>query len=134
MYTLSVKKDNTYEIFIDKNSEKKGNLLTDLEPPVNPPAEIDDPEDHKPEDWEDNAQIVDETARKPDDWDESQPPTIPDKNAVKPSDWLEDEPQLIPDPDAKKPNDWDEEQVGFPPHTHRTPLFIIYSLSLYFFF
>jgi len=40
LYTLVVRSDNSFEIFIDKESKKKGSLLTDMEPPINPPVEI----------------------------------------------------------------------------------------------
>jgi hypothetical protein len=38
--------------------------LTDFNPPVNPPKEIDDPEDKKPEDWVDAKRIPDPDATK----------------------------------------------------------------------
>lgn len=60
--------DNTYEIFIDQSSVSKGSLLTDVVPPVNPPKEIDDPNDSKPSDWDERAKIPDPEAVKPDDW------------------------------------------------------------------
>lgn len=41
-----------------------GSLLEDFEPPVNPPKEIEDPEDKKPEDWVDEAKIPDPDATK----------------------------------------------------------------------
>ena len=50
---------------------KSGNLLLSMLPSVNPPKEIDDPDDKKPEDWVDEAKIDDPEATKPDDWDES---------------------------------------------------------------
>ena len=37
-------------------------------PSVIPEAEINDPEDKKPEDWDDRAKIPDPEATKPDDW------------------------------------------------------------------
>lgn len=40
---------------------------------------MDDPDDTKPDDWVDDARII-------------------DKDAVKPDDWLEDEPLMINDP------------------------------------
>lgn len=112
LYTLVVQPDQTFEIFINNESKKKGSLLEDFEPPVNPPAEIDDPEDKKPADWVEQAKIPDPTATKPDDWDEDAPLEIPDEDAVKPDGWLEDEPLNIPDPDAQKPEEWDEEEDG----------------------
>lgn len=49
-------------------SKAKGSLLEDMNPPVNPPKEIDDPTDSKPDDWVDEAKIDDPEASKPDDW------------------------------------------------------------------
>jgi hypothetical protein len=56
--------DNTYEILINDESVKKGSLLEDFDPPVNPPSEIDDPTDVKPADWVDVQQIPDMDAVK----------------------------------------------------------------------
>lgn len=47
---------------------------------MNPDKEIDDPEDKKPGDWVDEAQIRDPTAVKPDDWDEDEPFQIVDED------------------------------------------------------
>lgn len=41
-----------------------GNFLEDFTPAVNPEAEIDDPEDSKPEDWVDTKRIADPDATK----------------------------------------------------------------------
>ncbi|KAG6817579.1 hypothetical protein H0H87_006956 [Tephrocybe sp. NHM501043] len=112
LYTLIVNPDNTYEVLFNGDSDKKGNLLEDFEPAVNPPKEIDDPEDKKPADWVDQQKIPDPDAKKPDDWDEDAPYEILDVDAVKPDDWLEDEPNYIPDPDASKPEEWDDEEDG----------------------
>jgi calnexin len=112
LYKLVVRPDNTFEIFIDEESVRSGSLLQDFNPPVNPPKEIDDPEDKKPADWVDEAKIPDPQATKPDDWDESEPKDIEDMDAVKPAEWLDDEPLLIPDPKAEKPAGWDEEEDG----------------------
>jgi len=90
-------------------------LLEDFEPPVNPPKEIDDPEDKKPADWVDQEKISDPDAKKvcrypelmksevdvklqPNDWDEDAPYEILDMDAKKPDDWLDDEPETIADP------------------------------------
>jgi len=86
--------------------------LENFNPSVNPPAEIDDPNDTKPETWIDTAQIPDPKAVKPDDWDEDAPYSIPDEDAEKPEGWLDDEPLQIPDPDAEKPEEWDDEEDG----------------------
>eukprot|EP00959_Pyramimonas_sp_CCMP1952_P438474 9179791-Pyramimonas_sp.AAC.1 len=55
--SLSQRSTNTqlhpYEILIDNEVAKEGSLLEDLDPAINPPAEINDPTDFKPEDWVD---------------------------------------------------------------------------------
>ncbi|CAH0628631.1 unnamed protein product [Chrysodeixis includens] len=112
LYTLIVRPDNTFSILVDNKEVNAGSLLEDFTPPVNPPEEIDDPNDKKPEDWDEREKVVDPSATKPEDWDETAPAQIVDPNAVKPDGWLDDEPETIPDPEAVKPSDWDEEMDG----------------------
>lgn len=112
LYTLVVSPDQTFEIRIDNGVVNKGSLLEDFVPPVNPPREIEDPNDKKPADWDDREKISDPDATKPDDWDEDEPSTIIDPDATKPDGWLDDEPRLVPDPEATKPEDWDDEMDG----------------------
>ncbi|EDO49786.1 predicted protein, partial [Nematostella vectensis] len=112
LFTLVVRPDNTFEVFIDQESVNKGSLLEDMTPPVNPPAEIEDPDDKRPEDWDEREKIPDPDAEKPDDWDEDAPVKIPDTNAKKPEGWLDDEPEYVPDPNGIKPEDWDDEEDG----------------------
>lgn len=109
---LIVRPDNTFEIQVDKVVVNSGNLLKDMEPPINPPKMVDDPEDNKPEDWDEREKITDPNAVKPDDWDEDAPKTIIDPNAKKPNGWLDDEPELVADPAAAMPQDWDEAEDG----------------------
>lgn len=71
-----------------------------------PPKQINDPDDKKPDDWDEREYIDDPEAKKPDDWDENAPREIEDEETVMPDDWLENEEALIPDPNAKKPDDW----------------------------
>jgi len=47
-----------YDVLIDGESKKSGSIFDDFEPPFNPPAEIDDPEDTKPEDWVDSPKCA----------------------------------------------------------------------------
>jgi calnexin len=112
LYTLHIKQDSSFEILIDKESVKTGSLLTDMEPPINPPELIDDPTDSKPEDWVEEAQIPDPAEHKPEDWDEDAPLMIPDLEEVMPSDWQPDAPLMIPDPEASRPEDWDDDEDG----------------------
>jgi len=90
VYTLHLKPDNTYEVFIDGESEKSGSLEEDWD--MLKPKEIKDPEASKPEDWVNEKEIDDPEDKKPDGWD--------------------DEPEYIADPDAEKPEDWDDEMDG----------------------
>lgn len=111
LYKLVINPDNTFKIYVDNKLINDGSLLSDFTPPVNPPKEIDDPNDFKPEDWDEREKIPDPNAVKPDDWDV--PPQIPDPNAIKPDNWLDDEEEMIPDSDnAVKPEDWDEDIDG----------------------
>jgi len=112
LVTLIVRPGNTFEVLVDKTSINSGSLLKDLQPPINPEKEIDDPEDSKPEDWDEREKIPDPDAKKPDNWDEDAPKQIVDEKAVKPADWLDDEPEHVPDPDAVRPADWDTEEDG----------------------
>merc|ERR1711977_601089 len=51
LYTLVVKPDNTYEVFLDKKRK-------------------DDPDDSQPSDWATEARVKDPEATKPDGWDD----------------------------------------------------------------
>ncbi|KAI5810651.1 calnexin [Pyronema omphalodes] len=112
LYTLIINPDQTYEMRIDGKNVKSGSLFEDFSPAVNPPTEIDDPEDKKPEDWVETPRIPDPAASKPEDWDEDAPLEILDEEATQPEDWLENEPEFIPDPEAQKPEDWEDEEDG----------------------
>lgn len=59
LYTLIVHPNNTYIIQQNGENVKEGSLLEDFTPAVNPPKEIDDVKDTKPEDWVDEARIAD---------------------------------------------------------------------------
>uniref|UniRef100_A0A6B2L2U2 Calnexin n=1 Tax=Arcella intermedia TaxID=1963864 RepID=A0A6B2L2U2_9EUKA len=112
LYSLIIRKDNSFSILVDNSEVRSGSLLEDMTPPVNPPKEIDDPMDKKPKDWVDEDKIPDPVAVKPDDWDETLPATIVDPDDEKPEGWLDNEPLSIPDPNVPKPADWDDELDG----------------------
>lgn len=112
LYGLFIRSDNSFEVHVDGEKKASGSLLKDMQPPVNPPKEIDDPSDQKPSNWVDEAKIDDPDASKPDDWDEDAPFQIPDPSASMPSGWLEDELAKIPDPKSQRPADWDDEEDG----------------------
>ncbi|KAF5743636.1 hypothetical protein HS088_TW08G00221 [Tripterygium wilfordii] len=114
VYTAVIRPDNELRILIDGEEKKKANMLSaeDFEPPLIPAKTIPDPDDKKPEDWDERAKIPDPAAVKPDDWDEDAPMEIEDEDAVKPDGWLDDEPLEIDDPEAIKPDDWEDEEDG----------------------
>ncbi len=112
LYTLHLKKDNTFATYIDMKLEKSGHLLESMQPPITPPEFVDDLEDKKPADWVDISEIPDPDDKKPDDWDENEPRMIPDASDVKPEGWLDNEPAEIPDPSVLKPEDWNDEEDG----------------------
>lgn len=112
LYQLVLRPDNTYVIRFDHKIINEGSLFTEFTPPVNPPKEIDDPNDVKPENWDEREKIADPHARKPDDWNEDEPPQIPDPSASKPDGWLDDVEEMVPDINAEKPDDWDIEMDG----------------------
>ncbi|KAG6753318.1 hypothetical protein POTOM_043374 [Populus tomentosa] len=114
VYTAILKSDNELQILVDGEEKKKANFLAsdDFDPPLVPAKTIPDPDDVKPEDWDERAKIPDPEAAKPEDWDEDAPMEIVDEEAEKPEGWLDDEPEEIDDPDATKPEDWDDEEDG----------------------
>jgi len=90
LYTLHIKPDNTFEVLIDQESVRSGNLSDAWDFLL--PKEIKDPNVSKPADWVDTKKIADPSDVKPEGWD--------------------DTPKEIPDPEAKKPDDWDDEEDG----------------------
>ncbi|PKA55285.1 Calnexin like 1 [Apostasia shenzhenica] len=114
VYTAILEPNSDLRILIDGEEKKKANVLTGdhFEPAVIPPKTIPDPDDMKPEDWDERAKIADPDAVKPEDWDDNAPTEIEDEEAVKPEGWLDDEPEEIDDPEASKPEDWDDEEDG----------------------
>jgi len=90
LYTLVVRPDNTFEVFVDNKSVRSGKLEDEFS--FLEPKEINDPSKSKPDDWVELSKIPDPTDVKPEGYD--------------------DIPEEIPDPDATKPDDWDDEDDG----------------------
>merc|ERR1712193_382684 len=79
LYTLVVKPDNTFEVFLDKKSKSTGSLHENWKFPA---KTLDDPSDSKPSDWVDEAMIDDPEDKQPSDWDMRK--KIDDPEAPKP--------------------------------------------------
>merc|ERR1711994_1097963 len=89
VYTLLVKPDNTYEVFVDGDSKQKGSLEEDWD--FLEPRKIKDPEVSKPDDWVDDAKMDD-----PEDWDDEAD-----------GEW---EPPMIDNPEYK--GEWKAKRIG----------------------
>jgi calreticulin len=114
LYTLVIHPDNTFEVFIDQKSVRKGKLEDEFD--FMPPKEIKDPSASKPEDWVDSPNMPDPEDKKPDGYDDI-PKDIPDPDAKKPADWddVDDgdwEPPTIPNPEYKGP--WKQKMIPNP--------------------
>merc|ERR1712117_699032 len=120
VYTLAIRQDNTYEVFIDGESEKKGSLEEDWD--MLKPKEIKDPEDSKPEGWDDEPEyIADPDAEKPEDWDEEmdgewEAPMI--NNPEFKGEWKA---KKIPNPDYKGP--WVHPMIANPEYKEDAELY-----------
>jgi len=90
VYTLILHSDDTFEVLVDNNSERKGKITDEWD--ILPPKQINDPNAKKPSDWVDEAKMADPADKKPEGWDSI--------------------PAQIVDPEAKKPEDWDDELDG----------------------
>lgn len=116
LYTLIIKQSQDFEIRVNGEVIKAGNLLSNktiFEPPFSPPEYIDDVNDTKPSDWVDDPTMEDPEYRKPENYDiEHGSLWIPDPNAQKPAEWDENEPQTIPDELARKPELWNDDEDG----------------------
>ena len=90
LYTLHIKADNSFEVYIDQQSVRSGKLEEAFDFLV--AKEIKDPSQSKPKDWVDEVKIADPEDKKPEGYD----------------DILAE----IPDPEATMPEDWDSEEDG----------------------
>merc|ERR1712224_518180 len=112
LYTLVVKPDNTFEVFLDKKSKSTGSLHENWKFPA---KTLDDPSDSKPSDWVDEAMIDDPEDKQPEDWDMRK--KIDDPSATKPDNWDDDEdgewePPKIDNPDYK--GEWYAKRIDNP--------------------
>lgn len=114
VYTLVLKPDNTYQVYIDLKEVASGSLTDDWD--MLPPKTIKDPKATKPEDWDEREKIPDPEDKKPEGWDDI-PATLPDTEAKKPEDWDDEEDgtweaPTIPNPDFK--GEWKPKMIDNP--------------------
>ncbi|EER02085.1 Calreticulin precursor, putative, partial [Perkinsus marinus ATCC 50983] len=112
-YRLVLRPNDTVRVEVDGEELFDGSIEENWK--LGEPAEIDDPEDTKPEDWVDSPMMDDPEDKKPEDWvDEAK---IPDEKATKPDDWDEEEDgewerPMIDNPDYKGP--WNGKKIPNP--------------------
>lgn len=114
VYTLIVKPDNTYEIRIDGTKKESGSLSDDWDFLL--PKKIKDPAQSKPTDWVDDAMMNDPEDVKPEGYDDIAK-EIDDPDAEKPDDWDDDadgdwEAPTIDNPEFKGP--WSAKKIENP--------------------
>jgi len=114
LYTLVVRPDNTFEVFVDNKSVRNGKLEDEFN--FLEEKEIKDPAESKPADWVDAKMIPDPTDIKPEGYDDM-PEEIADPEASKPDDWDDEddgewEPPMIDNPDFK--GDWAPKMIDNP--------------------
>jgi calreticulin len=87
IYTLILKPDNSYEVLFDGASKAAGSIIDgwDFEKETH-----DDPSDSKPGDWVDDKEIDDPEDKKPEGYDDV-PKQIADPDAAKPDDWSDED-------------------------------------------
>jgi len=105
VYTGILSSDNTFKVYVD-GEEKKAGAIPDFWN-ILPPKKINDPSQSKPSDWVDERMIDDPEDKKPEGYDDT-PAEIVDPEAKKPEDWDDDldgewEAPKIANPDFKGP-------------------------------
>jgi len=113
-YTLVVNTDNTYEVLIDGDKKESGSIEEDF--PILPDKQIKDPSQSKPSDWVDERMIDDPNDKKPEGYDDI-PAEIIDPAAKKPEDWDDEldgewEAPKISNPEFKGP--WSAKKIENP--------------------
>ncbi|KAF4652257.1 Calreticulin-1 [Perkinsus olseni] len=113
VYRLTLRPNDTVKVEVDGEEIFDGSIEENWK--YGEPAEIDDPEDSKPEDWVDSPMMDDPEDKKPEDWVEEA--KIPDEKATQPEDWDEEEDgewerPMIDNPDYKGP--WMAKRIANP--------------------
>lgn len=102
MFSLYVHPNNSYSIYIDNVLEQYGALTDRPDYTILPEREIPDPAVSKPSDWVDDPEMDDPNDKKPEGYDDI-PATIADPEAKKPDDW-----------DDELDGEWEAPQIANP--------------------
>ncbi|KAG0470247.1 hypothetical protein HPP92_016343 [Vanilla planifolia] len=84
VYTFIIRPDASYSILIDNEEKQSGSIFNDWD--LLPPRNIVDLNAKKPEEWDDKEHIADPEDKKPEGYDDI-PAKIPDPSAKKPRNW-----------------------------------------------
>jgi calreticulin len=141
LYTFVINADQTYDILIDNVSVKSGKLEEDWD--FLPPKEINDPSVSKPADWVDARMIDDPEDVKPEGYDDI-PQNVVDPDAEQPEDWDTEldgewEAPVISNPEYKGPwrvkrienpdyiGEWIHPQIPNPDYYHDDSIYAFNS-------
>jgi len=113
LYTLVIRGDNSFEVFVDNKSVREGKIEDEFD--MLAEKEIEDPDQSKPDDWVEEREIEDPEHKKPEGYDNI-PPEIPDPEATKPDDWDDEddgewEPPMVDNPDWEE---WEPKMIPNP--------------------
>jgi len=114
LFTFVIKADQTYEIFVDNESKAAGSITDDWE--VLAAKKIQDPDVSKPEDWVEEAQMDDPEDKKPEGHDDIKE-NIVDPEASKPEDWDDEDDGEWEAPTIKNPEfkgEWKAKRIDNP--------------------
>jgi len=114
VYTLILRPDNTFTVLTDNKESRAGSIEDHFN--ILEPKEINDPSISKPKDWVDETHIDDPEDVKPEGYDDIQPEIV-DPEASKPDDWDDEldgewEAPRIPNAEYKGP--WRAKRISNP--------------------
>jgi len=114
VYTAVLSPDNTFKVYVDGEEKKSGSIPDFWN--ILPPKKINDPAQSKPSDWVDEKYIDDPNDVKPEGWDNIAAEIV-DPEAKKPEDWDDDldgewEAPKIANPEYKGP--WGPKKIENP--------------------
>ncbi|CAI5517260.1 unnamed protein product [Closterium sp. Naga37s-1] len=114
VYTFILSPNNTYKILIDNVEKSGGDIFAEWD--FLKPRQIPDKSVKKPEDWVDDEYMDDPEDKKPDGWDDIAAEIV-DPEAKKPEDWNDEddgewEAPLIPNPEYK--GEWKPKRIKNP--------------------
>merc|ERR1712013_507407 len=113
LYTLVLRPDNTFEVFVDNKSVRSGKLDDEFD--FLPAKEIKDPDQSKPDDWVDEKMIPDPEDENDGEWE---PPMVDNPDYEGP--WS---PKMISNPEYKGP--WKHPMIANPEYEYDDEMYAV---------